>query len=84
MAIFSLVEALEQMTGYAKFIKDLVSKKRIVSYELVDNFHICSAIALRSLVQKKADPRTFTIPCTIESFNFAKALSDLKARINLM
>ena len=28
-----LVEALEQMSGYAKFMKDLVTKKRSVTFE---------------------------------------------------
>ncbi|PHT24708.1 hypothetical protein CQW23_35611 [Capsicum baccatum] len=79
-----LVEALEQMPGYAKFIKDLLTKKRASSYELADNVHHCSAIATRSLVQKKADPGAFTIPCTIGSLDFAKALCDLGASINLM
>lgn len=32
-----LVEALENMLEYAKFMKDLVIKKRTVSFELVDN-----------------------------------------------
>ena len=79
-----LVEALEQMLGYAKFMKDLLTKKRAASYELADNFHHCSAIAMRSLVQKKADPGAFTIPCTVGSLDFAKALCDLGASINLM
>ena len=43
----------------------------------------CSAIATRSLVQMKEDPSSFTIPCTIGSLHFAKALYDLEARINL-
>ncbi|PHT36169.1 hypothetical protein CQW23_23869 [Capsicum baccatum] len=79
-----LVEALEKMPGYAKFMKDLLTKKRAVSYELADNVHHCSAIATRSLVHKKADPGAFTIPCTIGSLDFAKALCDLGASINLM
>ncbi|PHT35976.1 hypothetical protein CQW23_23676 [Capsicum baccatum] len=79
-----LVEALEQMPGHAKFMKYLLTKKRAVSYELADNIHHCSAIATRSLVQKKADPGAFTIPCTVGSMNFAKALCDLGANINLM
>ncbi|XP_016546195.1 uncharacterized protein LOC107846278 [Capsicum annuum] len=79
-----LVEALEQMPGYAKYMKDLVTKKRAVSYEPVDNLHPCSAISTRSLVQKRADPRAFTIPCTIGSLDFAKALCNLEASINLM
>ena len=44
----------------------------------------CSAIATRSLVQNKEDPGAFTIPCTVESLHFAKALCDLGASINLM
>ncbi|XP_016455043.1 uncharacterized protein LOC107779188 [Nicotiana tabacum] len=31
-----------------------------------------------------SDPRSFTIPCTIGDFAFAKALNDLGANINLM
>ena len=77
---FPLVEALEQMPGYAKFMKDLVTKKRSVTFEDDD----CSAIATISLVQKKEDPGAFTIPCTVGSLHFLKALCDLGASINLM
>ena len=45
-----LVEALEQMPGYAKFMKDLVTKKRSVTFEDDDRMQHCSAIATRSLV----------------------------------
>ncbi|XP_015164447.1 uncharacterized protein [Solanum tuberosum] len=77
-----LVEALEQMPRYAKFMKDLVTKKRAVSIDLTDNVHHCSVIATRSMVQKKEDPGAFTIPCTIESIEFAKDLCDLGDSIN--
>lgn len=79
-----LIDALEQMPDYAKFMKDLVTKKRTVSREFANDIHHCSTIATRSLVQKKEDPRAFTIHCTIGVFNFAKALCDLGASINLM
>ena len=72
-----LVEALEQMPGYAKFLKDLVTKKRSVTFEDDDRMQHCSAIATRSLVQKIEDSGAFTIPCTIGSLHFAKALCDL-------
>ena len=56
-----LVEALEQMPSYAKFMKDLVTKKRLVTFEDDDRMQLCSVIATRSLVQKKEDPGAFTI-----------------------
>lgn len=45
-----LVEALEQMPWYAKFIKDLITKKRLVSFELMDILYYCGIISTRSLV----------------------------------
>ena len=48
-----LVEALEKMPVNAKFMKDLVTKKRSVTFEDNDRMHHCSAIATRSLVQRK-------------------------------
>ena len=68
------VEALEQMPGYAKFMKDLVTKKRLVTFEDDDRMQHYSAIATRYLVQKKEDPGAFTIPCTVGSLHFAKVL----------
>ncbi|XP_049359530.1 uncharacterized protein LOC125824222 [Solanum verrucosum] len=78
------VEALKQMPRYAKFMKDLVTKKRAISIDLTDNVHHYSAIATGSLAQKKEDLGVFTIPCIIRSIEFVKALCDLRASINLM
>ncbi|XP_047253753.1 uncharacterized protein LOC124887877 [Capsicum annuum] len=72
------------MPGYTKFIKDLFTKIRKVIHETEDNLHHCGAISTRSLVQKKAGLGAFTIPCTIGSLDFTKALCDLGASINLM
>ena len=49
----SLVEALEQMPDHAKFMKDLVTKKRSVTFGDNDRLQHCSVISTRSLVQKK-------------------------------
>ncbi|XP_070017509.1 uncharacterized protein [Nicotiana sylvestris] len=78
-----LVEALEQMMGYAKFMKDLVTKKRSMDCETIKMTHQVSAI-VHSIAPNLEDPGTFTIPCTIGSENFTKALCDLEASINLM
>ena len=80
----SLVESLEQMRDYANFMKDLVTKKRSVTFEDDDRMQHCSSIATRSLVQKKEDHGAFTIPCTIGLLHFAKALCDLGASINII
>lgn len=70
------VKSLKQISGYTKFINNLVTKKRMVSHELIDNVHHYCTIAFRSLVKKKEDLGSFMIPCTIGSFNFTKALYD--------
>ncbi|XP_019265541.1 PREDICTED: uncharacterized protein LOC109243104 [Nicotiana attenuata] len=43
-----------------------------------------SAVVTRPMAQKVSDTRSFTIPCIIGSYVFAKALCDLGASINLM
>ena len=71
------------MSGYAMFMKDVVTKKRSVTFEDDDIMQHCSVIATRSLAQNK-EPGAFTILCTVGSLHFAKALCDLGASINLM
>ena len=50
-----LIEALEEMPGYAKFMKDMVTKNRLFSFEDDNRMQYCSAIATKSLVQNKED-----------------------------
>ncbi|XP_022881095.1 uncharacterized protein LOC111398428 [Olea europaea var. sylvestris] len=77
--------ALEQMPNYAKFMKKVMSKKRkLEEYETVKLTEECSGIIQKKLPQKRKDPGSFTIPCTIGSSSFEKALCDLGASINLM
>ena len=55
-------------------MKNQVTKKRSITFEDDDKMQHCSAIATRSLVQKKQHLGAFTIPCTIGLLHFAKAL----------
>ncbi|XP_070010826.1 uncharacterized protein [Nicotiana sylvestris] len=71
------------MSGYAKFMKHLVTKKRSIDCETIKMTRQVSAI-VHSMAPKLEDPDAFTIPCTIRSADFAKALCDLGASINLM
>ena len=81
----SFADALEQMHNYVKFMKDIMSMKRSLSYfETVNLTEECSAIIQRKLSQKLKDPSSFTIPCTIGNAIFKRALCDLGASINLM
>ncbi|XP_070008269.1 uncharacterized protein [Nicotiana sylvestris] len=68
-----LVEALEQMPGYAKFMKDLVTKKRSMNCETIKMTYQVSDI-VHSMAPKLEDLGAFTIPLTIGSVDFAKAL----------
>lgn len=72
------------MPWYAKFMKGLVTKKWEVSCELEPDLHFFSAISIRTLMQKKPDPSAVTIPCTIRTMEFTKALCDLGASVNLI
>ena len=78
-------EALTQMPHYAKFMKDILrKKKKIVKEGVVNLTATCSAVIQRSLTIKMQDPSSFTIPCTIGNSEMGKALCDSKASINLM
>nr|XP_016500357.1 PREDICTED: uncharacterized protein LOC107818820 [Nicotiana tabacum] len=44
----------------------------------------CSVVVMLPIVEKLSNLGSFTIPCTIGNFAFAKALCDLGASINLM
>ena len=59
-------KALAQMPHYAKFMKDILSKKRKFAEERVVSLTAtCSAMTQKSLPLKMQDPDSFTIPCTI-------------------
>ncbi|XP_075099259.1 uncharacterized protein LOC142176089 [Nicotiana tabacum] len=66
-------------------MKDLMSRKfDFQDLAMVTLTQTCSAVVTRPIAEKLSDPGSFTIPCTIGNFAFAKALCDLGASINLM
>ncbi|XP_039060467.1 uncharacterized protein LOC120204447 [Hibiscus syriacus] len=79
-----LLGAIEKMPSYAKFLKDIVTKKRKV--ERMENVATttegCSPMSKNPLKQK--DPGRFIIPCSISDTYVERALYDLGSNINLM
>ncbi|XP_061361018.1 uncharacterized protein LOC133304947 [Gastrolobium bilobum] len=80
-----LVDALEQMHTYVKFMKEILSRKRrLEKLETVALTEESSQYLLSKLSRKLGDPGSFTIPCTIGDHYISRALCDLGASINLM
>ena len=78
-------DAITEMPNYGKFLKDILSKKKKIANErVVSLIATCSAVIQKSLPAKMKDPGSFTIPCTIEKYEFKKALCESVVSINLM
>ena len=78
-------EALQQMSLYSKFLKDMLTKngKYIHNDNIVAEGKY-SIVIQRILPPKYKDPGSVTIPCSIGAVSVGKALIDLGASINLM
>ena len=78
-------EVINQMPNYAKFLKEILNKKRRIAEEGIVNLTAtCSAVIQQKLLAKMKDLGSFTIPCSIGKYEFKKALCDSGATINLM
>ncbi|XP_042030641.1 uncharacterized protein LOC121777440 [Salvia splendens] len=80
-----LIEALQQMPKYAKFLKEVIAQK--TSWGQVDTINLtenCSALLQRKLAAKLKDPGSFTVDCLIGGYKVENALCDLGASINLI
>ncbi|XP_051135436.1 uncharacterized protein LOC127254387 [Andrographis paniculata] len=80
-----LLEAINQIPKYAKFLKELCTNKR----KLRGDEHIIagenvSAVIKRKVPPKTGDPGMFSIPCRIGKIEITKAMLDLGAAINVM
>ncbi|XP_015960715.1 uncharacterized protein LOC107484684 [Arachis duranensis] len=73
------------MPLYAKFLKELINKKRSWhEKETVMLTEECSVVIQRGIPPKLKDPGSFVVSCTIGKMTLEKALCDLGASINLM
>ncbi|XP_048493054.1 uncharacterized protein LOC125493624 [Beta vulgaris subsp. vulgaris] len=67
------LEAMSQMSDYAKFLKEILSNKRKLEDELINLPY-----------QKQRDPGSFTLPVKIGDLEPKGALADLEASVNLI
>ncbi|XP_019256389.1 PREDICTED: uncharacterized protein LOC109234786 [Nicotiana attenuata] len=72
------------MPGFSKYLKDLLTKNKSTTNDMVSVTHRVSSIIATTIIQKNKDPGAFTIPCTIGVQDFARDLCDNGASINLM
>ena len=81
----SFLDALSQMPLYAKFLKEILSKKRkIDEHEIVALGEECSVVVLNQLPTKLKDPSSFSIPCTIGTVSIDRALCDLGSSVSVI
>ncbi|XP_015947395.1 uncharacterized protein LOC107472386 [Arachis duranensis] len=75
-----LAEALEQMPLYARFLKELINKKRSwLEKETVLLTEECSAVLKKGISPKLKYPGSFVVACTIGKMTLDKAFCDLGA-----
>jgi hypothetical protein len=75
-----------QVPTYSRYFKDILANKYEIATLGVDHVKMseqCSA-AIANGLEKKKDPGCLTIPCSVGSFKFEKALCDLGASVSVM
>jgi len=78
-------EALQEMSTYARFIKELLIKKRKFPEEERVKLDVgCSVIIQKAIPQKSCDPGSFTLSIIVGNLYVGKALLDLGTSINLI
>jgi hypothetical protein len=80
-----LLDAIQKIPSYAKFLKDLIIMKRKTNVpKKAFMTEQVSAILQRKLPLKYKDPGCPTITCMIGFSQIERALLDLEARVNLL
>ena len=78
-------DLISQVPSYAKFLKDILTKKRSFGeVETVAFTEECSAVLQNKSPPKLKDPGSFSIPCHLGALFIDKALCDLGASVSVM
>jgi len=77
-------EALSRMPLYAKFLKEIFSKKKTIEHNETITLTRESSAIIKKPPSKLGDPGSFAIPCVIGSETIDKALCDLGASVSLL
>ncbi|XP_024314490.1 uncharacterized protein LOC112270692 [Brachypodium distachyon] len=79
-----ILEAVLHVPMYAKFFKELLTKKRSIDEPgIVTLTKECSAMILNQMPQKLEDPGSFGIPCVVGNRKFS-ALCDLGSSVSVV
>ncbi|KAK9697364.1 hypothetical protein RND81_08G033000 [Saponaria officinalis] len=78
-------ELILQVPSYAKFMKDILTRKRsLTKVETVAFAGECNALLQSQPPPKLKDPGSFSIPCTIGTHTISNALCDLGASVSVL
>ncbi|XP_021727703.1 uncharacterized protein LOC110694848 [Chenopodium quinoa] len=78
-------DAITQMPRYSKFLKEILSGKRMCNeVDLVEVGSCCSSFIHNELPKKMEDPGNFSILCEIKGKMFNNAFCDLGASVSVM
>ncbi|XP_010544494.1 PREDICTED: uncharacterized protein LOC104817117 [Tarenaya hassleriana] len=77
-------DAILQIPSYTKYLKDILTKKRVTEKETVALTAECSALIRHELPLKRSDPGSFSIPCKLGNVSIDRALCDLGAGVSLL
>ncbi|XP_074297309.1 uncharacterized protein LOC141628018 [Silene latifolia] len=78
-------ELITQVPSYAKFMKDILTRKKTFNeVETIAFTEECSALLQSKSPPKLKDPGNFSIPCTIGTHVIDRALCDLGASVSVM
>ena len=81
-----LLDAIKQVPSYAKFLKDLCTRKRRIGTKIPKKVHLTEHVSsiLTHTIPKLKDLGTPTISCIIGNISIDRALLDLGASVNIL